>query len=108
MIKTRRPHTNSCCYTRFGQYCIHLFHNNNLKMFKRFSHMLSVYYDCVVVAFRKMSVVTRHCVSCDIFGASKQMPTSVHPTYTDVIKFYNLTKSEMKREMSQKDLGLSQ
>src|SRR6218665_2887817 len=50
-----------------------------------------------------MSVVTRHRVSCDIFGAPKQMPTSVLPTYTDVIKFYNLTKYEMKHEMNQKD-----
>jgi len=31
------------------------------------------------------------------------MPTSVLPTYTDVIKFYNLTKYEMKHEMNQKD-----
>src|SRR6218665_896482 len=42
-------------------------------------------------------------VSCDIFGARKQMPTSVLPTYTDVIKFYNLTKYEMKHEMNKKN-----
>src|SRR6218665_1027543 len=52
-----------------------------------------------------MSVVTRHRVSSDIFGAPKQMPTSVLPTYTDVIKFYNLTKYGMKHEMNQKDLS---
>src|SRR6218665_3277256 len=50
-----------------------------------------------------MSVVTRHRVSCGIFGAPKQMLTSVLPTYTDVIKLYNLTKYEMKHEMNQKD-----
>ena len=52
-----------------------------------------------------MSVVTRHRVYCGIFGAPKQMSTSVLPTYTDVIKFYNLTKYEMKHEMNQKDLS---
>src|SRR6218665_3815369 len=50
-----------------------------------------------------MSVVTRHRVSCGIFGAPKQMSTSVLPTYTDVIKCYSLTKYEMKHEMDQKD-----
>src|SRR6218665_2591224 len=33
------------------------------------------------------------------------MPISVLPTYTDVIKFYNLTKYEMKHEMNQKNLS---
>src|SRR6218665_3439378 len=37
------------------------------------------------------------------FGAPKQMSTYVLPTYTDVIKFYKLTKYEMKHEMNQKD-----
>src|SRR6218665_1142819 len=50
-----------------------------------------------------MSVVTRDRVYCGIFGAPKQMSTSVLPTYTDVNKFYNLTKYEMKHEMNQKD-----
>src|SRR6218665_3586733 len=52
-----------------------------------------------------MSVVTRNRVGLILwyFCAPKQMSTSVLPTYTDVIKFYKLTKYKMKHEMNHKD-----
>jgi len=51
-----------------------------------------------------MSVGIQDTVYLVVFlGAPKQMSTSVLLTYTDVIKFYNLTKYEIKHEMNQKD-----
>ena len=56
----------------------------------------SLFQKTPVVMATSVSVITRKCLRCPIFGAPRDLPDTMLPTFEDIMKYYLYVRNDLK------------